>query len=91
MNLRRKHRSTESAYATIVVFALFALVFTLILTNLQSLNWLKREIQLIEQKQRLYLETQVEIKDTNPALSTVDSVSEEQDSTTTAVPNDETP
>ena len=77
MNLQPNQRGTESAYATIVVFALFALVFTLILTNIQCLNWMKREIQLIERKQRSYLETQAEIKDTNPPTPTVDRVSED--------------
>lgn len=91
MKLRRNPQRTESAYATIVVFALFALVFTLILTNLQSLNWMKREIQLIEQKQRSYLELKATIRDTNPAPSTVDSVSEEKESEAATATNNENP
>ena len=64
MRIRPPIRRDSDAYLTIAMFALVALVLTLIMVNVRSLTLLKREIRLIEQRQLERLENQPTYLDT---------------------------
>lgn len=73
MRPRQKHATKADGYATVAIFAIVALVVTLLLINSRTLTRLKKEIQLIDQRQTNFLVTNSTLSHTNQPPKTVNT------------------
>jgi len=71
MKIRLKQTAESKGYATVAIFSIVALIVTLILLNTRTLAQLKREIQLIDQRQTELLANKSTLTHTNLPPKTV--------------------